>query len=275
MKVIKFLLSLILSFALCLCILAVTTLYVANKYTDKEYFISKLEEINIYDSIYEEINSGFENYIYQSGLEPEIFNSLCTKEKIKNDILLIVDGTYSGKEVSIDSSEIRNNLENSINQAIANQGRKLTKTEKENIAKFEYLIEQVYKDNLNNFQKIEMKLGSKLLEVFKYIKLGYKISIIATVTILIVLFLINIKQISVAFSFLGISMVASGIIEILFKNYLFSKVEIDNLLVFTEALSNVVSYIIKEFIYSVQNFGIISLGIGILLIIWSSIIYKK
>ena len=86
MKVIKIILNILLSFILMVGILSSTLLVIVSNYTNKENMLKKFDEINLYNSVYEEVRDGFENYIYQSGLEIGIIDKICTKEKVKNDL---------------------------------------------------------------------------------------------------------------------------------------------------------------------------------------------
>ena len=114
MKILKNIVTIFLSFVLMIGILCSTVLFIANKYLDKKYILNKFEEINLYGSVYEEVRDGFENYIYQSGLDINIIDKICSKEKVKSDIISVVDSMYSNQEVKIDSSQIRNNLDKRV-----------------------------------------------------------------------------------------------------------------------------------------------------------------
>ena len=55
---------------LALAILALTIVNIlSSTIFSPEYILSKLPEQNYYDTIYEEAESNFENYIHQSGLD--------------------------------------------------------------------------------------------------------------------------------------------------------------------------------------------------------------
>ena len=53
---------------------------------NKNYIIQKLEETDFYSEMYKLVESNFENYIYQSGLDEEVLQNICTEEMVKNDI---------------------------------------------------------------------------------------------------------------------------------------------------------------------------------------------
>ena len=118
MKVFKVALSIFSIICTIIGITSFTVLQILDKSISKEHVISKLEEIKIYDQIYDEVQSGFEEYIYQSGLEAEMFEDICTKEKIQNDLMSIIDSIYEGKEAIIDTSIIKQNLDNKINNYV-------------------------------------------------------------------------------------------------------------------------------------------------------------
>ena len=61
---------------------------------DKNYVMQKLEETNFYADTYELVESNFENYIYQSGLDEEVLKNICTEEKVKKDINIMLSNIY-------------------------------------------------------------------------------------------------------------------------------------------------------------------------------------
>ena len=79
MKFFKFLFNFIFSFLLIISIFlnfAINTL--KNNILDKQYIVDKMNEVGYYNQLYDEINSGFENYIYQSGLPTDTIKELFT-----------------------------------------------------------------------------------------------------------------------------------------------------------------------------------------------------
>ena len=258
MKILKNIVTIFLSFVLMIGILCSTVLFIANKYLDKKYILNKFEEINLYGSVYEEVRDGFENYIYQSGLDINIIDKICSKEKVKSDIISVVDSMYSNQEVKIDSSEIRSNLDNAIDEYVKDQGRKLSKQEKENIEKFEDLIENSYKEKIGIYQLPQILSLIKKIEIY---------SIVGTSLILIILVIINSKKITVAGSFCGVSIFSSGMIMIISNYIIKSKISIDNLVLFTKSLSAAIINILNSILNNIQILGILYNIAGILIVL--------
>lgn len=278
MKVVKKVLSVVLSFILMIGIISSTLLVIANNYLSRENMLKKFDEINLYHSVYEEVRNGFENYIYQSGLDINIIDKICTREKVKNDILGVVNSMYGEGDSTIDSTEIRTNLDNAISEYVERQGRKLSNEEEENIQKFEDLIEESYKEEIGLYQKGSNQIARRLPQILNLIKKGEIISIGTTTVVLIILVLANAKKVSNAGSYVGVSLLSSGIILAVMKNFISSKTDIDNLVVFTKSLSSALINIINSILGSVQSFGLWYIFIGILMIILMnslSIIEKK
>ena len=271
MKVVRISFSIIFSFALMFVILASSILYIVNSYIQKEYLLTKFDEIDLYTQIYEEVKEGFENYIYQSGLDITILDKICDREKVKQDILLVIDSIYNGNDVQIDTSTIRLNLDNAINEYLSNENRKLSNQEKENIIKFEDIIVDAYKKELSIYTKIQSKLSGNIKETLELVSKIKNIAIVITVILAIVLIVINIKAIYSGISYIGIALLSSGVILNLLENLINSKINIGELVILSKAVSNTVIYIIKEILSLLQTFGIWYIFIGILIIIFSSI----
>lgn len=272
MKVLKIVLNIFLSFILMIGIICSTFLIIINNYSDKKNMLKKFDEINLYNSVYEEVRDGFENYIYQSGLDINIIDKICTKDKLKNDMLSIINSMYGEGESFIDTTEIRTNLEKEIREYIEIQGRKLSKEEEENIKRFEDLIEGSYKNEIGLYQKGSDKIARKLPEFLSLIKKLEIIIIGLTFLILIILIIINSKVVSVAGSYIGVSLLSCGILMIIVKKIIISKIEIDALVIFTKSLSNSVIIILKDILSIIQKFGIWYIIFGFFIIVIMNII---
>lgn len=272
MKIFKTILNILLSFILMVGLLASTLLVIANNYLDKDNMLKKFEEVNLYNSVYEEVRDGFENYIYQSGLDINIIDKICSKEKVKQDIVAVVNSMYGEGDFTLDSTEIRNNLDLAINEYIATQGRKLSVQEEENITRFEDLIEESYKEEIGLYQKGSNEIARKLPQVLSTIRKAEIACIGVTALVLIVVVALNAKSISKSGGYFGVAMLSSGAIMIAIKNVISSKISIDELVLFTKSLSNAVILILKDILSALQTYGVWYIVCGILIIIVMSAI---
>ena len=81
MKVLTNIIKFILVSILTICLIAIGMITIVySTILDKTYITSKLEETNFYQETYELVKSNFENYIYQSGLDEEVY---VHKKKLK------------------------------------------------------------------------------------------------------------------------------------------------------------------------------------------------
>lgn len=267
MKVFKVALSIFSIICTIIGITSFTVLQILDKSISKEHVISKLEEIKIYDQIYDEVQSGFEEYIYQSGLEVEMFEDICTKEKIQNDLMSIIDSIYEGKEAIIDTSIIKQNLDNKINNYVNEQGIEITAAEKENIEKYEDLIADSYGRKMSSYLSLKQLLGKRGIDWIRTIK-TYKIAIfIVTIFYVSMIFKINKFRTYTVIGNIGISFFSSGIILKIFNSIINSKIDIDNLIIFTKVLSNSLIYIAREIFIAVVELGNMYIGFGLFIIV--------
>ena len=279
MKIFKTILNIVLSFILMIGILLSIIMLIVSKQSNKEKFLKKLDEIKFYDSVYEEVQDGFKNYIYQSGLYPNIIDKICTKDKVKNDIVSILEEMYGEEKAEIDYSEIRNKLENEINDYVANENRKISSQEKENIEKFEDLIVDSYRENIEIYQNGVENISEKFPQILRLVNKLKIISIIVTIFIIVALIVINFKNIFVAGSYLGVSICSSGLVLCFIKNTIYSKLEINNLLIITKSLSVVIIDVFNSILNSIGKLGISNIIIGFIVIVgmnwFSQLKHKK
>lgn len=271
MKVIRIIFSIILSFILMLGILATSVLNIANKYTTKDHLIAKFDEIDLYTQVYEEVRAGFEEYIYQSGLDVEILDKICNREKVKQDLLLVVDAMYGGGKVNIDTSEIKTNLSSEINKFVEAQNRKLSKQEEENITKFEKLIVSSYENELSIYKKLQEQLPDSFNDDIKIITKIRNVCMIVTCVVGVLLLLINIKKIYSGISYIGVALFSSGILFVLTEKLINTSVNIDDIIILSKAMSNALIYIVKELLSAIGTYGVWYIVIGVIVIILTAI----
>ena len=83
----------------------------------KRYILEKFDENNYYDNLYSNIVNEMEGYIGPSGLDENIFDNIITKEKIEQDVNIVVSNIYESKNADIDTKIIRQKLDVNINNA--------------------------------------------------------------------------------------------------------------------------------------------------------------
>lgn len=89
---------------------------------NKDYILGKLEETNYYKNIYNQVESNFENYIYQSGLDEDVIKGIISEEDIKSDTIQIINNIYNNKEVTeVNISKIEERLEKNIYDSLSDK----------------------------------------------------------------------------------------------------------------------------------------------------------
>ena len=277
MKIVQKVCSYIFTIIFALSILGLILInIVSSKVMNENYVISKLEEEDYYSKVYDDVKSNFENYIYQSGLNEDVFNDLVSKEKIKEDTKIILDNIYNGSENNIDTSSISEKLNQNINQFL---GGNISNSQKKNIDEFVKKICEEYKNTISN-TKYKSKINSVYNLMSKYIEVCKKILYITASVSFVFIILLNIKKIYQVLGYIGVAAVIDGLILIITKNYIFSKVYIYGITIMSEAVSIVLRLIITEIFDKIFQYGFLLLSSGTLLVIAYGLIraigkYKK
>lgn len=265
MRLLKNLICIILSFILVLVILMYMVYYnFENKFLSKDYILSKMNEAQFYLQIGREVESSFEKYIYQSGLPEETIKNLFAEELIKNDVTSIVNCIYDGTEINLSSQTIRNNLDTKIEQYLQSEGKNVNDQVRENINKFEDLIINEYNDNINISEELYTEAHSLIERFNDYVSIIGNIPIIIIGILVVLIVLLNIKNLSVALNFLSISILTVGILIKIGITAIYSNINIDNLLILTTSISNLVISIIKELIYEFDKTSSTFIVLGVL-----------
>ena len=254
---------------LALAILALTIVNIlSSTILSQEYILSKLQEQNYYDKIYEEAESNFENYIHQSGLDEEVLEEIVTKEKIQKDTKIIINNIYNGMNEKIDTEEIKNNLNGKINNSIDG---KISSSQQKSIDTFVDTICKEYKKTISH-TNYEKKINSIINKANKYIDIAKKALLITIGVSVILLILLTIKRIYRITARIGTAFIIDGLIFIIAEKYIKSKIKIDTIMVLNQGISDVLQSILTEILSNILKTGSIMLGIGILLTIIYGII---
>ncbi len=271
MKVLLNIIKFIIITVLVICSIAMGILkIVSSTILEKEYIISKLEETNFYGETYELVKSNFENYIDQSGLDETVLNNICTKEKIKNDINIIVSNLYEGKDVNIDTTEIAQNLNNNIDNLKIKNTR--------NSKAIEQFVEQICKEYTETIlhTKYENKVNQIYKESKETIHLVYTACLMGIVISGLLVLVINFKKVSKDLQDIGITALATSAFNIIACKIVTSKINIEGIKIFNDTFSKAIVIIIKDVISKIKMLGFIELLIGmVLIIIYSIIVFAK
>ena len=264
----KKIISYIISFLLVI-ILIVFTLLQTVKLTilNKSYVENKINNSNYYTELSETINEKFKNYIMQSGMEDRIFENLFTEEKLKNDFSKVLDAIYENKQLSIDTTEIKNKLDDNIEQYLKENKIKKTNKDKEQIATFEEVIIQNYVSSVQ-YSSSSINSIANIVKIYNsYLKIVLNISIVLTIVLIIVLILLNVKNFKKVLSYIGTSLIAtSGLIVI---GLIFEKINLnlEHSIIFDETLSIIIRLLVNNVIGILYKISIVSITVGMIFII--------
>lgn len=272
MKVLINLLKFIFITILTVCLIALGAITIASStILDKNYVMQKLEETDFYSGTYKLVESNFENYIYQSGLDEEVINSICTQEKVKNDINIMLSNIYDGTNKTIDTTEISENLNSNIDKL----GIKTKQNEKA-INEFVNHICNEYTDTLVH-SKYETKINDMYKKATNTLNKIYKVLLIVAVVDLIAILAINNKKVSKDFQDCGIAMMATSIFGLIGCQIVQAKVNIQGIKIFNDVFSNSLVTIIQDVFNKMTSLavGMIVIAIVVITIYVVIVINKK
>ena len=272
MKALKTVIKYIITIILALSMIAYFFIQLASStILSEQYILSKLEETDYYNKIYECVKSNFENYIHQSGLEETVLENIVSKEKVRKDTNIIISNLYDGLEQKIDTQEIRDNLNKNIKETLGEQN--ITKTQQNSIDTFVDHICNEYTDTMSHFS-YEKQINQVYQKVIKYIDLAKKVLLITIGLAILLLLVLNLKRIYKFVSLLGISLTTTGTFLVIVNLFINSKVKVQTITILNDAISDTVRSVLAEILHMIMNNGSIMLISGILLIIIPNLIHN-
>ena len=264
-KILKFIVMTII--VLCLTYIGIKNIAFSTIF-NKEYIIKKLDETNFYSETYKLVESNFENYIGQSGLEEDVIKNICTEDKVRKDINIILSNIYNGTKEEINTSEVANKLNSNIDEQNVR-----TAKNSEAINEFVEHICQSYKDTIistkydatinNQYEKIIQKLGK--IET---------IIIVVLIISIIILIALNIKDLLKILLNLQTISLATAIMQFAITITINKNVNISGIKAFNEAFSMSIVTIIQDIFGKINKFGIILLIIYVISVIIYNIVEK-
>ena len=271
MKVLINLLKFVSITVLTICMVALGFISIASSTVlDKNYIIQKLEETNFYSDTYKLVESNFENYIYQSGLDEEVLENICTEEKVKTDINIMLSNIYNGTEQKIDTTEIASNL----NENIEKSGIKNSQNENA----INQFIEHICEEYTNTLA--HTKYETKINEIFKKLSDNlneiYRIIITIATLDIIGIIVINKKKISKDIQYIGITLFSTAFFELSIWQIIISKINIQGIKIFNDVFSKSLVAIIQDIIYQLVALSLGTILVSIIFIlIYSALVSIK
>lgn len=221
----------------------IITVVMFNTIGNKKYLLSILERNNYYEQIYHNSKSTLEGYTIQLGLVQEALDTLYTEEKVKKDIITLVDGIYDNKEVIIDTQEITDKLDEIINNKLAENNRTPSAEEQKSIQEFKETITEVYETEIMYSKKYITKLQSIYTKI-NNLK-NKAIALIGTITLFLTITLsILTNKTKTKLKSISISLLSSGLLLISPKLLLESKFQ--HILILNSIFSKLLIFLIND-----------------------------
>ena len=267
-KIARFIMELILAIA----IIAFLLIHVISKtILNEQYILSSIEKADYYSKTYELLESNFENYIQQSGLDEKILENIVTKEQIKEDTKKIIINMYDGIKEEVSIEAIKQNLEKNINEQIDTDS--LSTEQKQAIDQFVKTLCDEYRATIAN-TNYESQINDGYKKISKYIKLAQKASIVMIGISIIIIILLNLRRVYKIATNTGTALLASGIILTIINIYINSKIKIKYLSILNEPTSIVLRNIANDVLGKILVYGILLIISSVILLIISNFIHN-
>ena len=236
----------------------------------KSYVISSLDKYNYYEKTYELLESNFENYMQQSGLQEDILKNIVTKDRIEKDTKSIISNIYDGIIEDINTDD----MEKDLIDKIYTENPSLSSEQKKSVEDFVKEISNEYKNTILSINK-EKELHAGYDKIMDYIKLANKVLIILIGASIIILILLNLKRNYKIMANIGTSLLASGGILLVANIYTNIKIKIQYITIINTPVSEVVRDVFTDILSKILKYGITFAIVGLIMIIISNLIHNK
>lgn len=271
MKIVKAIINSMLAFLLCVSFVAgFMVILLSNMVLNEKYVLEQLAKNQFYEKVEIDLKNGFEEYQYQSGFPETVFENLYSHEMIEKDVNDVITYWYQGAEMMNHSVDVELQIKANIDQYLKENNMDITEKQQKNIQDFEKIIVQVYETKVGIVSNYSRQIANAIQKGKEVVVFAKKILIGTFIAILILTLLINMKGFSVFVSTMGTSLLASGILLELIRFVIEKNIDINHILIFTQALSDLVKEMMYDILEKVSWIGILCIGIGIFTIIISN-----
>ena len=262
-KIISYILSFISAILLIISIFIGT---ISSTVLNENFLFKAVEEVDYYSMLDTNIKSEIEGYVKQSGFSKEVFESLYTKEQLKEDIDATIIGMYSNGKIEINANTVEENLRKNIEKFIVDNGVKVDEKQQRKIDEYIRKIGNIYKTEISHPVYLD-SANKAIITANKIIPKTSKIVYISFAVSIILILAINIKNLKNAFIHIGISLLTASVFivfEILILNF---KVNINHILILNSSFTLLVISIIKKIISQLIKTAVTISVISIVVII--------
>lgn len=257
-KILKHLINYILVISV---FLFVFILIIKTTILNEKYILKTLENNYYYEEIYNNIIDNFENNLIQSGIDESISKDLITKNKVKEDIITVINSIYNNKDIVIDKEPLKEILNTKVEEIFKSYHRTPNKEEQESIKRLEDRIGEIYEDEIAYELNATKSLSEKIVKIDNltmYLLIIFGVISIALLIVELLFFNDFIKNV-------GIAIFSTGAIITIIRIIIGTKYK--NILMFNEIFSQIVVSVINNFLVNILVIGIYLGIIGLILII--------
>lgn len=261
----KKIMSYILTFFLIIVISVLSLSTIVRKtLLNKQFVIKSIEKNEYYEKTYNEIIEKIKDNTIQAGLDIEIIDEVLTKEKVKEDINLILNYMYDDNkndEFEINVEPVIQNLNNKIETVIGENNKAIAEEEQESI--------KIYLDTIEKIYINEIEYSRKYIDIIRSFVITTKhiitdIQIVASFILLILYVGLILTSKSYLVKYLGISFIATGLLLVVPMVVENVTITLQNVLIVNKNFSQVFISIVDSIIFVTLFVGVISLIIGAL-----------
>lgn len=223
-------------------ILAAISILLIMKMTifNKEYVFKSLEASNYYDKVYDEIEKDMKNSLRSSGLDESVVKNLYKKNDVKNDIRNFVGSIYSGSKYSVFTDEIEKKLNSNIDVYL--KSKKIELEDKKALDSYVSNIIDIYSNEVSLYGYFQNYIG-------KIMKLSNVVDFSIAFGIIILVIIITINKYKFKIHFFGTSLLASSMMVIYLRYFIWDKIDYENILI----ISNIFSDVLRRILTSISN----------------------
>ena len=245
---------------------------ISSTILNEKFAIDILNKNEYYSKIYNEIMKNFKNNTIQSGLEESILDGIISEEQVKNDIIELISSIYENKSIKTNSENVKNRLQENINVVIAENNKKVSKDEQEEIDIYVNTIANIYKNGIVYVDDYIHEIQNGVAKIKEIIEKCKIILYIVAIVILIIIIALNKIE---GIKYISIILISTGMLVTLIEIIEKLTMKTQNILILNQAFSKIVINVIEEIMLKCVVHGVVFIIIGMVFNIISGVKLNK
>jgi len=203
---------------------------------NQEYVLNILDINNYYENIYKDIKKDFSNSLRSSGVDDMVLDGIYSSSGTERDIKNYIASMYSGSKYEVNSSEIKEKLNNNIDKYLKDNNLEANKN---SLNKYIDGVVSIYENQIELYGYLDGGIQ-------KFVKFGKFIDLFIAVILILFVITFAVLRYVLHRRYSGVIALSSGLMIIYLKLFIYNLIDFKNIVIISDDFSKFVNVLFTE-----------------------------